>query len=101
MRPSTLLRLSALFSRVERPLRGAARVVLEPRKPRHRVLRVLLALAGLALLAVFIVAAVAVGTVVIVGSLGWRLLRPRGTAPRRERVIDATYRVVPRAMLSR
>lgn len=100
MRPHTLLRFIDLLARVERPARGAFRAVLEPRKPRHRVLRVVLALFGLALLAVLAVAALAVGALVILGSIGWRLLRPRGTA-RRDDVIDASYRVVPRPMLTR
>ena len=102
MRPTFLFRLIDLSSRFERPLRGAARVVLEPRKPRHRLLRVLLALAGLALLGVFVVAALAVGAVMILGGLGWRLLRRAPAAPRsRDRVIDGAYRVVPRPLLSR
>lgn len=102
MRQHALFRLSGLLSRFDRPLRGAARAVLEPRKPRHRLLRVLLALAGLVLLGVFIIAAVAIGAVVIVGGLAWRLLR-RMAAPAapRDRVIDGAYRVVSRPMLSR
>jgi hypothetical protein len=102
MRPTLLFRLIDLSARFERPLRGAARAVLEPRKPRHRVLRVVLALAGLALLGVFVVAALAVGAVMILGGLGWKLLRRAPAAPRSDdRVIDGSYRVVQRPMLSR
>lgn len=102
MRPNLLFRLIDLSSRFERPLRGAARAVLEPRKPRHRVLRVLLALAGLAVLGVLVVAALLVGAVMIVGGLGWKLLRRGPSAPRRDDgVIDGSYRVVARPMLSR
>lgn len=100
MRLYTLLRVSDLFARFDRPARGVFRAVVEPRKPRRRVLRVLLALVGLVLLAVLVVAAVAVGTVALLGALGWRLLRPRAAASG-ERVIDASYRVVPRPLLSR
>ena len=96
-----VLRFTEVFSHFERPARGAFRAVIEPRKPRHRLARVLLALVGLALLAVLAVVALALGTVVILGSLVWRLMRPRGAAPRDTRVIDATYRVVPRAVLTR
>ncbi|GAB6196879.1 hypothetical protein [Lysobacter xanthus] len=102
MRLHTLFRLSDVLGRFDRPLRGAARAVLEPRKPRHRVLRAALALAGLVVLGLLVVAALAIGTVLILGSLGWRLLRPRGAAaPARSRVLDGAYRVVPRPMLSR
>jgi hypothetical protein len=102
MRPTLLFRLLDLSARFERPLRGAARAVLEPRKPRHRVLRVVLALAGLALLGVFVVAALLVGAVMILGGLGWKLLRRAPSAPRGDdRVIDGSYRVVARPMLTR
>jgi hypothetical protein len=101
MRPHTAFRFIDFASRFERPLRGAARAVLEPRKPRHRVPRVLLALAGLVLLGVLIVAALAVGTVMIVGGLAWKLLRRAPATPRDERVIDGSYRVVARPMLTR
>lgn len=101
MRLHTLLRVSDLFARFDRPARGVFRAVIEPRKPRRRALRVLLAVVGLVLLAALVVAAVAVGTVVLLGALGWRLLRPRAVAPGREQVIDADYRVVPRPLLSR
>lgn len=102
MRPTYLFRLIDLSARFERPLRGAARAVLEPRKPRHRLLRVLLALAGLALLGVFVVAALAIGAVMILGGLGWKLLRRAPAAPRaKDRVIDGRYRVVARPLLTR
>lgn len=102
MRPTLLFRFIDLSARFERPLRGAARAVLEPRKPRHRLLRVLLALAGLALLGVFVVVGLAVGAVMILGGLAWKLLRRASSAPRRDdRVIDGSYRVVARPMLSR
>lgn len=101
MRPNVLFRIVDLLARADRPARGAFRAVIEPRKPRHRVLRVVLTLFGLVLLAAFAAVALAVGTVVILGSVAWRLLRPRGVARRDDRVIDATYRVVPRPLLSR
>jgi hypothetical protein len=101
MRPHHAFRFIDFVSRFERPLRGAARAVLEPRKPRHRVLRVLLALAGLVRHGVFIVAALAVGTVMIVGGLAWKLLRRGPAVPRGVRVIDGSYRVVARPMLTR
>ena len=102
MRPTLLFRFVDFATRFERPMRGAARAVLEPRKPRHRVLRVLLALAGLALLGVLVVVALAVGAVMILGGLGWKLLRRAPSAPARDdRVIDASYRVVARPLLSR
>ena len=102
MRPQTLLRLSDLLARFERPLRGAARAVLEPRKPRHRALRAVLALTGVVLLGVFAVAAIAIGTLVIVGGLGWRLLRRAPLAtPVRGDVLEGTYRVVSRPLLTR
>jgi len=102
MRPSFAFRLIDLSARFERPLRAAARAVLSPRKPRHRMLRVVLALAGLALLAVLVVAAIAVGAVMILGSLGWKLVRRAPAAPRaRGSVIDGSYRVVARPLLSR
>ena len=50
MRFATLLRLSDLLGRAERPVRGVFRRVIEPCKPRHRVLRVVLALVGLSTL---------------------------------------------------
>ena len=90
MRPQPLLRLFEIFARYDRPAR-VFRAVIEPRKPRHRMARVLLA-----------VAAIAIGAVMILGGIGWRLLRrsPTAAAPR-DRVLDGDYRVVPRAMLSR
>ena len=101
MRFATLLRLSDLLGRAERPVRGVFRRVIEPRKPRHRVLRVVLALVGLALLAVFLVVALAAGALMIVAGLGWRLLRRGPRAESRGRVLDGTYRVVSRPLLSR
>ncbi|WP_246022844.1 hypothetical protein [Cognatilysobacter terrigena] len=101
MRLYTLLRLSDLLGRAERPARGVFRAVIEPRKPRHRLLRVVLALFGLALLAAFLVVAVAVGAVMIIGGLGWKLLHRTPRAPRDPRVLDGTYRVVTRPLLSR
>ena len=101
-----VLRFTDVFTRFDGPARGAFRAVIEPRKPRHRIVRALLAVVGLALLAVLAVAAIAIGTLVILVSIAWRMLRPRGGAvragaPRGGRVLDATYRVVPRAVLSR
>ena len=106
MRPHLLLRAFAFATRFERPLRRAARAVIEPRKSRHRVFRVLLTLAGLALLAVGVVVAVAVGAVLIVGGMAWKLLRRpvgivRPLAGGRGRILDASYRVVARPALSR
>lgn len=106
MRPHLLLRALAIATRFERPLRRAARAVIEPRKSRHRIFRVVLTLAGLALLAVGVVAAVAVGAVLITGGVLWRLLRRplppvRPLATGRGRVLDATYRVINRPVLSR
>lgn len=104
MRLHSLLRAAAFASRYDRPLRGAFRVVMEPRKPRHRVARVLLGLVGLALLAVLLVIGVFVGAAMILGGLLWRLLR-QPVRPVRPvaggRVFDAAYRVVARPMLSR
>lgn len=101
MRPHLLFRLIDLSARLERPLRGAARAVLQPRKPRHRAVRVVMALAGLVLLAGVLVAAVAFGALMIIGGLGWKLLRRAPAASAEPRVIDGSYRVVARPMLSR
>ncbi|GGZ53068.1 hypothetical protein GCM10008101_02760 [Lysobacter xinjiangensis] len=101
MRPQPLLRLFEIFARYDRPAR-VFRAVIEPRKPRHRMARVLLAVTGVVVLGVLAVAAIAIGAVMILGGIGWRLLRrsPTAAAPR-DRVLDGDYRVVPRAMLSR
>jgi hypothetical protein len=83
-----------------RHVMSVLRAVLEPRKPRHRVLRVLLGLAGVALLAVLVVVGVAVGAVMLTLGLGYRLLTGgsrRAAAP--TRVVDGEYRVVARAVL--
>ncbi|MGY3265445.1 MULTISPECIES: hypothetical protein [unclassified Lysobacter] len=101
MRLHTLLRFSDLLGRAERPVRSVFRSVIEPRKPRHRVLRVVLALLGLVLLVGLVAAAVVLGAVMIVGGLGWRLLRRSPRAVQDPRVLDGSYRVVPRALLSR
>lgn len=103
MRLHTLLRTFAFAARFERPVRAAARVVLEPRKPRHRVLRALLGVVGLALLVVLLAVGLVVGAVMITGGLVWRLLRsPQPARPAaRGRVVDAAYRVVGRPALSR
>jgi hypothetical protein len=101
MRPQTLLRFAALASRFERPIRGVLRAVIEPRKPRHRVLRVVLGLAGLVLLSMLVVVGAVVGAAMIAGGLAWRLLR-RPVRPAAEaRVFDGAYRVVERPMLTR
>lgn len=102
MRPQTLLRFAAFASRFERPLRGAFRIVREPRKPRHRVLRVVLGMVGLVVLAGLLVVGVAVGAAMIVGSLLWRALRrPARPVAARGRVLDGAYRVVGRPVLTR
>ncbi|GAB1596600.1 hypothetical protein [Lysobacter claricitrinus] len=100
MRLHTLLRFSDLLGRAERPVRGVFRSVIEPRKPRHRLLRVVLALVGLVLLIGLVAAAAVVGTALIVGGIGWRLLR-RSPRAQESRVLDGSYRVVPRPLLSR
>lgn len=102
MRLQTLLRLSAVLSRFDGPLRNGVRAVMEPRKPRHRALRALLAVTGVVLLGLLAAAAIAIGTVVILAGLVWRLLRrtPAPAAPR-GRVLDGSFRVVPRPLLSR
>ncbi|GAB2523795.1 hypothetical protein [Lysobacter humi (ex Lee et al. 2017)] len=102
MRPQTLLRAAALYARFERPVRSVLRAVIEPRKPRHRVLRVLLAAVGLVVLAGLLVVGLVLGTLAIVGGLAWRLLRP-SPAPRTRpsRVFDADYRIVGRQLLPR
>ncbi len=75
------------------------RAVLEPRKPRHRVLRVALGVAGVLLLAVLVVVGIAVGAVMLVLGLGYRLLNPKRPASRSSRIVDAEYRVVSRPAL--
>lgn len=76
------------------------RALLEPRKPRHHVARVLVALVGVAVLAALLVVGVVVGAVMLVAGLAWKLLARR-PAPVRSDVLDADYRVVPRAALPR
>ncbi|TBR13545.1 MAG: hypothetical protein EPO46_02530 [Lysobacter sp.] len=85
-------------------MRGVLRAVIEPRKPRHRVLRAVLAILGVGVLAVLLTVAVVLGAAMIAGGLLWRLvcrpqrpLRPMANG----RVLDATYRVVRRPALSR
>lgn len=99
-----LFRAAKFASRYERPLRDAVRVLREPRKPRHRVLRVLVGLAGLVVLAALLVVGLVLGAAMILGGLAWRLLRG-ARRPLRPvaggRVVDATYRVVSRPVLSR
>lgn len=69
-----------------------------PRKPRHPLLRLLLGLVGVALLAVLLVVGVIVGAAMLAGGLLWRLLRQRGKPVATDkRVVDAEYRVVPKA----
>jgi hypothetical protein len=82
------------------PLASLLRAVLEPRKPRHRVLRFLLGLAGVALLAVLVVVGVAVGAVMLTLGLGYRLLT-RGARPAaaKTRVVEGQYRVVTHPVL--
>lgn len=104
MRLPVLLRFATLLSRFERPVRGVLRAVIEPRKPRHRVLRGVLAILGVGVLAVLLTVAVVLGAAMIAGGLLWRLVR-RPQRPLRPmangRVLDATYRVVRRPALSR
>lgn len=104
MRLNTLLRFASFAARYERPLRDAVRVLREPRKPRHRVARVALGLVGVVVLAALLVVGIVVGAAMILGSLGWRLLRGPGRPVQptaRANVFDASYRVVDRPMLSR
>lgn len=105
MRLPVLLRFATLLSRFERPVRGVLRAVIEPRKPRHRVLRGVLAILGVGVLAVLLTVAVALGAAMIAGGLLWRLVRRPQRRPLRPmangRVLDATYRVVRRPALSR
>jgi hypothetical protein len=99
-----LLRLASLLARYERPIRDAARVLREPRKPRHRIARIGLGLVGVMVLAALLVVGAVVGTAMIVGGLVWRLLRSprRPVQPMaRGRVFDGVYRVVARPLLSR
>ncbi|GHA89220.1 hypothetical protein [Cognatilysobacter bugurensis] len=80
---------------------SALRTLLEPRKPRHRALRVLLGVVGVLLLAVLAVVGIALGALMLMCGLGYRMLRG---SPRRERVtatrvVDGEYRVVARPVL--
>ncbi len=68
-----------------------------PRKPRHPMARLLLGLVGLALLAVLLVFGLVVGAAMLAGGLLLRLLRQRGKPMAARRVVDAEYRVVPKA----
>jgi hypothetical protein len=68
-----------------------------PRKPRHPLARLLVGLAGLALLAALLVVGVFVGAAMLAGGLLARLLRQRGKPMAPRRVVDAEYRVVPKA----
>lgn len=106
MRLNTLLRAAAFASRFERPVRAVLRAVLEPRKPRHRLLRVVLGLVGVVVLAALLVVGVVAGAAMIIGGLAWRLVqRPtqpaRPIAPQGRRVFDGDYRVVGRPLISR
>lgn len=99
-----LLRFASLLARYERPLREAARVLREPRKPRHRIARIALGLVGVVLLAALLVVGIVLGGAMILGGLAWRLLRPsrRPVQPMAAgRVLDGVYRVVPRTLLTR
>ena len=77
---------------------GGVSAMFAPRKPRHPLMRVLVGLLGLVVLALLLVVGVFVGATMLVGGLLLRLLRQRGkpVAPQ-ARVVDAEYRVVPKA----
>lgn len=71
--------------------------VFAPRKPRHPLARLLLGVVGVALLAVLLVLGLVVGAAMLAGGLLLRLLRQRGKPMASRRVVDAEYRVVPKA----
>jgi len=80
------------------PGAGLSSRLFAPRKPRNPLLRVLLGVVGVLLLAVLLVVGVFVGLAMLAGGMLVRLLRQRGkpvAAP--GRVVDAEYRVVPKA----
>lgn len=74
-------------------MQARMRGVMQPRKPRHRLLRVLLGTVGVALLAALLVVAVVLGGAMLLGALAWRSLRPRRMAASAP-ALDGEYRVV-------
>ena len=80
------------------------RNLFEPRKPRNPLVRIALGLLGLAILAVLIVAGVFVGAAMILGGVAFKLItarrnRAQHAAKADPNVVDAEYRVVPKAAL--
>ncbi|MFT4197892.1 MAG: hypothetical protein QM601_08290 [Pseudoxanthomonas sp.] len=80
--------------------RNRLRAVLEPRKPRHRLMRAALGLVGLAVLSVLVFFGLFVGAAMVAAGLGWRLLRARQQRPAAPaRVVEGEYRVVRKPAL--
>lgn len=78
------------------------RNLFAPRKPRNPLVRIALGVLGLAILALLVVVGVFVGAAMILGGLAWKLLaarRNRAVQKADPNVVDAEYRVVPKAPL--
>jgi len=86
------------FRSIRFPGLGLSSRLFAPRKPRNPLLRGLLGVVGVLLLAVLLVAGVFVGLAMLAGGMLVRLLRQRGKPVAASgRVVDAEYRVVPKA----
>jgi len=78
------------------------RNLFEPRKPRNPLVKIALGLLGLVILAVLVVGGIFVGAAMILAGITWKLLgarKARATAKADPTVVDAEYRVVPKAAL--